>query len=80
MIGGVDEQLHLVAEPGKAFARQFVRFGILIGQPARRVDAVEHIVGDVEGEVEALAIVLDVAVQREILRVGGGLRTAGSSP
>jgi hypothetical protein len=49
-----------------------VRLGILVGEPARRVDAVQYVVVDVEGEVQALAIVLDVAVQSEILGIVGG--------
>ena len=63
VVGGVDQHFDFVAEPGKAFARQFVRLGIVGGQPARCIDPVQHVVGDVEGEIQALAVVLDVALE-----------------
>ncbi|MFN9430344.1 MAG: hypothetical protein ACK6DX_09380 [Acidobacteriota bacterium] len=49
-----------------------MRFRVLRRQPARRINAVEHIVIDIEGEVETLTVVLDPAFEVEILGVGGG--------
>jgi hypothetical protein len=47
-----------------------VRVRVFIGEPPRRIDAIEHIIGDVEGEVEAAAIMLDVTPQGEIFGIG----------
>jgi hypothetical protein len=72
MVGGVDQDLDLVAEPGEAFAGYVVGFGVVAGEPARGVDAVEDVVGDVEGEVEAAAVVLDPGAEGEVLGIGDG--------
>ena len=68
----VDEDLHFVSEPGEAVAGEFVGLGVVIGQPAWSIDTVEDVVGDVEGEVEACAVVLDVAFDGEIGRIDDG--------
>ncbi len=69
LVGGVHQDLHLIAEPREPLSRQFVGFGIVVGQPTRRIDSVQHVVRHVESEVQPLAIVLDVALHGEILRV-----------
>ena len=71
-VGGIDEDLHLVAKPRPAIAREVVSFGVLLWQPTLCVDAVEHVIGDLEGEVEALVVILHPAFEREVLRVGRG--------
>ena len=46
-------------------------------QPAWSVDAVQKIVVDFEGEVEALAVVLDPALEVEVFGVSGGRKSVG---
>jgi hypothetical protein len=46
---------NLVADPWEALRRKFVRARVVVRQPAGRVDAVEHVVGNVEGDGGALA-------------------------
>lgn len=69
---GVDQQLHLIAEPRPAFTGHFVGVRVAVRHPARRVDAVQYVIGNIESEVEPLAVVLHVAMQREIFWVGSG--------
>ena len=52
--------------------------GIFFGQPAWGVDSVEEIVVNLEGEIEALTIVLDPALEVEVFRVSG--RREGMGP
>jgi len=63
-IGRDDQHLDFVAKPGEAFTRQFVRFRVVGRQPAGRVDPIQDVVGHVEGEVQAFAVVLHIAFQR----------------
>lgn len=72
LVGGVNQKLDFVSKPGPALWGEFVSLGIAVRQPARGVDAIENVVDDIEGEVKALAVMLDIAVEREISVVGGG--------
>src|SRR4051812_13393748 len=47
LFGGIDQDFHLVAEPGVALRRKLVCFGVVIGKPPRRIYAVKDIVCDV---------------------------------
>jgi hypothetical protein len=40
--------------------------GIFLGQPARRVDPVQEVIGNIEGEIQPLAVVLYIAGEREV--------------
>ncbi len=62
-IGGVQEDLHFVAEPGIAALAELMCVGVVGGKPAGGMDPVEHVVGNAEGEIELLAVVLDEALE-----------------
>src|SRR5438045_4128406 len=44
---------------------------VVLRQPTLRVDSIQDIVGDIEREIQIVAVVLDVSRNREVLRVLG---------